>query len=954
MRNRRRACTGITLAALSLLSAVRAAPGDPGLDLSGLWQFRMDPRDAGVRERWFLQKFDDSLRLPGSMAGSGKGDPASVGTKWVGGIVDSSWFTDARYAPYRKSGEVRLPFWLTQTRVYHGAAWYRREIDISPQWSGRRIVLSLERAHWETRLWVDSTEAGMRNSLAAPHEYDITPLISPGRHTITLRVDNRIGEIDVGSNAHSVTDHTQTDWNGIIGRIVLQSGSPVFIERLSVFPDAGSRVFTIVVRLRNTTGRPQSGELTFCAGPRGSAAGRTVVTRQTIAADTLTAMNWYPLGPDAPLWDEFQPNLYDVSVSWRGEESRMRDQRQVVSGLRDFRATPDGFTVNGRPTFLRGTLDCVLAPLTGYPSMSEDDWDREFDAICAYGLNHVRFHSWCPPEAAFASADRHGLYLQVECGAWCTVGDGRPVDAWLYDESRRIVDAYGNHPSFCMMAYGNEPSGRRMDEYLSGFVRYWKQRDGRRLYTAGAGWPVIPESDYLSKDKARIQVWGMGLTSIINRDPPSTQFDFRDTVNSYRRPIVAHETGQWCVFPDFREIPRYTGVLRAGNFEIIRDDLRSKGMEGLDSLFVQASGKLQALCYKADIEAAERTPRLAGFQLLGLHDFPGQGTAPVGVLNVFSEAKGYITPEEFSRFCSPTVPLARMKKLVYLNTEDFTADCEVSHFGPAPLVRCHPVWNVTDAKGNTVSSGACPVVDVPLGHCTPLGRVRVHLKGFPAPGMFRFELRVGERRNSWNFWVYPARIPRLRGGQGLLVTDRLDGDALSMLKRGGRVLLTLRKCFPGAERGEDIALGFSTVFWNTAWTHGQPPHTLGILCDPAHPALASFPTSFHTDYQWWDLITHAQAVRLDSLPGVEPLIRVIDDWNRNRPLALAFEVRSGGGALLVSGIDLMTDIGHRPEARQLLYSLSSYMRGPRFRPVHALEIGTLLGFAPDPLHKMQR
>ena len=330
--------------------------------------------------------------------------------------------------------------------------------------------------------------------------------------------------------------------------------------------------------------------------------------------------------------------------------------------------------------------------------------------------------------------------------------------------------------------------------------------------------------------------------------------------------------------------------------------------------------------------------------------FPGQGTALVGVLNVFSGEKGYITPEEFSEFCSPTVPLARMTKLVYLNSEDFTADLEVSHFGAAPLMQCVPVWTVTDAHGSVIASGACPGRDIPLGHCTSLGRARVSLNDFPVPGLFHFTLRVGERHNSWNFWVFPRKLPRAGGSHGLLVTDALDTSALSFLKSGGRVLLTLRKGSLRPERGGNIALGFSTVFWNTAWTNGQAPHTLGILCDPAHPAFASFPTSFHTDYQWWDLITHAQAMIIDSLPGVEPLVRVIDDWNRNRALALAFEVRSGGGSLLVSSIDLTTDLKDRPEARQLLYSLSSYMRGPLFRPVHALEIGTLRAIVADSPH----
>ncbi len=833
----RTAFSGLAVLVLSIHLSAHAAIAPSVIDLSGVWHFRMDPRDAGVDERWFLRSFDDSVNLPGSMAVNGKGDPVTVDTKWMGTIVDRSWFTGARYAAYRKPGNIKLPFWLTPRLVYAGAAWYRRDIDIPASWSGRRIILSLERAHWETRLWVDSVPAGMRNSLAAPHEYDLTSCLSPGPHTITIRVDNRIRDIDVGSNAHSITDHTQTDWNGIVGRMELRSGSPVYIENFSVFPDPGPRVFTLVVLLRNTTGRPRTGELTFRAGLPGMPPVRVVTTRRSIPSDSLTVMNWYPLGADALLWDEFHPNLYEISVSWRGEDSTIRDERRLLAGLRDFRATGNGFTVNGLPVFLRGTLDCVLSPLTGYPSMQEKDWDREFDVVRAHGLNHVRFHSWCPPEAAFASADRHGLYLQIECGAWCTVGDGRPIDAWLYEESRRIVDAYGNHPSFCMMAHGNEPSGKHMDEYLGGFVRYWKARDGRRVYTAGSGWPVIPESDYLSKDKARIQVWGMGLTSIINRDPPSTRFDFRDTVESYRRPLVAHETGQWCVYPDVREIALYTGVLRAGNLEIVRDDLRAKGMEGLDSLFVQSSGKLQALCYKADIEAALRTPRLAGFQLLGLHDFPGQGTAPVGVLNVFSGEKGYITPGEFTGFCSPTVPLARMDRLVYLNTETFTADFEVAHFGPSPIPRCVPEWTITDAGGRVIASGDCPRRDIPLGHCTPLGRARVRLRRFPAPGVYTCTLRVGDRRNSWKFWVYPAAAPAPAGRHGLLVTQNLDETAVAYLNGGGRVLLAPGMGRVRADRGGASRSDSPPCSGTRRGRTGRPPTRSAYSATPRIPRL---------------------------------------------------------------------------------------------------------------------
>jgi hypothetical protein len=920
----------LTLALLPL-----SAFAQTRLNLAGTWRFRMDTADVGISGQWFLQRFTETVRLPGSMAENGKGLPITTATEWAGGIVDRSWFTDPRFAPYRVPGNIKLPFWLTPVSVYQGAAWYQRDVDIPHDW--KRTILFLERCHWESRVWVDGTEAGMRNSLATPHEYDLTPSLGPGRHTITLRIDNRIREIDIGRNAHSITDHTQTNWNGVIGRMELRSESPVVIEELRVMPDAAGRAFTLLARVRNATGRPLRGTLSFSATPEEGPAGRREKIERLFPPDTVTVVHRYALGKKALLWDEFHPRLYVVSAEWKSPARDFRDIVHTRTGLRDFRVAGTRFTVNGHPIFLRGTLDCVLFPKTGYPSMNERDWDTEFSIILAHGLNHVRFHSWCPPEAAFASADRLGLYLEVECGLWTKVGDGAPVDRWLYEESERIVAAYGNHPSFCMMVHGNEPAGRNMKPFLGEFVNYWKARDPRRVYCSGAGWPTIPESDYLSTATPRIQVWGMGLTSIINAQPPQTRFDFRDTVGQYDRPIVSHEIGQWCVYPDFREIEKYDGVLRAGNFEIFRDDLKAKGMGQLAGDFLQASGKLQTLCYKADIEASLRTPGMAGFQLLGLHDFQGQGTALVGILNVFSEGKGYCSPEEFRRFCAPTVPLARMAKLVFTSDETFTADLEVAHFGEQPIRRCVPSWTITDAHGAVIDSGSSPGQDVPWGNVIPLGEAKSALARYPVPGQFLFTLRVGGHANSWPFWVYPAALPAVPAGE-LLVTQRLDSAAEAWLNKGGRVLLSASTGSVRPERGGNIAIGFSSIFWNTAWTSGQAPHTLGILCDPAHPALAEFPTESHSNYQWWDAVTHAKPMIIDSLPGVTPIVRVIDDWTRNRPLALAFEVRAGRGSLLVSSIDLFTDATHRPGARQLLRSLAAYASGPRFHPEAHAEI----------------
>ena len=928
-----------TFTIVLLWNAVSFAPlpllAQASIDLSGRWRFAPDREDHGQAERWWEKLLADTTWLPGSMAENGKGDRVSPATHWTGGIVDHSWLTAARFARYREEGNIKLPFWLTPVSVYLGAAWYQKEVTVPLAWKRRRVVLHLGRVHWESMLWVDQTFVGMRNSLAVPHEYEVTGLMKPGRHTVTLRVDNRIKDVDIGRNAHSITDHTQTNWNGIIGEIALRSVPGLSVEDVRIEPDVTRRRVNVEVTVAGVgTGATSSARVAFrivAVGvpERGMVRGVTVPV--SVVAGRGRVQTSISLGRGARLWDEFDPALYalEVSVSCGG---KVIHGRRIQFGLREFKVNRKGFEINGRPVFLRGTLDFCMFPQTGYPSMHTDEWEREFRIIRSFGLNHVRFHSWCPPGAAFDAADKLGLYLQVECGAWCSVGEGLPIDGWLYEESERIVRAYGNHPSFCMLASGNEPSGDGMARYLGKFVNYWKEKDRRRVYTSAAGWPQLPENDYQSSMYPRIQVWGMGLSSIINRKPPQTAFDFGDTVGKYEKPIVAHETGQWCAYPNLKEIDKYHGVLHAGSYEIIRDDLEAKGLLPLAETFLVASGKLQALCYKADIEAALRTPAMAGFQLLGLHDFPGQGTAPVGVLDFFSEAKGYINGASFRRFCGPTVPLARMNRLTYTDADRFEAAIEVAHFGKTPLKEVTPEWMVSTASGRIVRRGRLNRQDIGFGNAAALGYVAFPLEGFPAPARYRFSVQIGEAENDWDFWIYPDQLPALDTA-GILVTDAMDSAAAGHLRDGGSVLLALGKGRVSKKCGGDVALGFSSIFWNTAWTSGQAPHTLGILCDPSHPALAEFPTEFYSDWQWWDLIAHAGVMILDSISyALRPIVRVVDDWNTNRQLALLLEARVGAGRLLLCSIDLLHALDRRPEARQFRHSLLRYMNGPSFRP----------------------
>ncbi len=624
------------------------------IDLSGSWQFTTDSA------RW-----DNTIRLPGSMTSNGLGEDITVSTPWTGGIVDSAYFRSDAYARYRESGHIKVPFWLQPVKYYKGVAWYKKEITVPAGWEQQDIHLFLERCHWETRLWVDDIEVGMQNALGAPHQYDLSDVLRPGKHTLTLRIDNRIKDIDPGENSHSISDHTQGNWNGVVGDMYLQVRPKVNIARTIIYPDISDKSVRVKTILRNRKKSQATALLAL------EADGKRMQKKVTLQPGTNEVDAVLSLGDEIRLWDEFHPNLYQLKVSLTDEEQNTTDSREESFGMRDFKVVDGCITVNNRPVFLRGALDCAAFPKTGYPPTDQEAWKRIFTAFQAHGLNHVRFHSWCPPEAAFCAADEMGLYLEIECSSWAnqstTIGDGRPLDRFIWDESERIVATFGNHPSFCMMMYGNEPAGEGSSAYLSEFVSTWKEQDNRRLYCSSAGWPALPVSDFLSDPAPRIQGWGQGLRSIINAQSPRTDYDWSEYISRFSQPVVSHEIGQWCVYPNLEEISKYDGVMRPANLEIFRETLQKNGMIHLADSFLLASGKLQALCYKADIEAALRTRNFGGFQLLGLNDFPGQGTALVGVLDAFWEEKGYISPEEYRRFCAPTVPLARLPKLIYKN-----------------------------------------------------------------------------------------------------------------------------------------------------------------------------------------------------------------------------------------------------------------------------------------------
>ncbi len=932
--------------ALVAISCSKQEPSE--LDLSGVWSFSMDKQDEGVVNKWFTKSLSDTIVLPGSMASNGKGEPVGYDTKFTGNdwkAYDNGkmWYNDENYKPYLYGNEFLYPFWLIADYYYTGAAWYQKEIEVPENWRGQDVELYLERCHWETRVWVNNEYVGVNNALGVPHRYNVGSFFQPCKNTITICVDNRVKEIQVGDDAHSVSDNTQSNWNGIVGDIKLIRKDALSVAGVQIFPDLENKSVRVEIGIKNKTGGAQSGKVKLSAQ---STSEETPLKLKEIRSDfevnstSKTITVTYPMGDTMLLWDEFNPNLYELSVEL--ESDGYKDVHTETFGMRDFRANGKGLEINGRPVFLRGTLECAIFPKTGFPPTDVESWERIIKICKAHGLNHIRFHSWCPPKAAFEAADKLGFYYQVEVSAWATVGDGAPIDQWIYDESERMVAEYGNHPSFCMMPYGNEPHGKNYTGYLREFVNYWKKKDSRRLYTSGAGWPVIPENDFHSSHRGtRIQGWGQNLNSIINSQAPRSDYDWEKTVADLTAPMVSHEIGQWCVYPNFKEIPKYDGVLKATNFKIFKRSLEAHGMLDLADSFLKASGKLQALCYKADIEAAFRTKGFGGFQLLDLHDFPGQGTALVGVLDPFWDEKGYISPDEFRQFCNETVPLARFKKMIFTSNEKVECEVEVAHYGEKELQSVVPSWQILDTNGNVVKEGQLDEANISWGNCQKLGAISENVEVETA-AKFCLAVNVAGFINTWDFWVYPAELPKIE--DDVLVFSSLNKAAIATLEKGGKVLLTTKKGSIKDGKGGEVAVGFSSIFWNTAWTNGQEPHTLGILCDPKHPALADFPTEYHSNWQWWDAMSHCNAINIEGFENTpDPIVRIIDDWVTNRNLALIFEAKVGKGKLVMTGIDLQSDLDTRPEARQLLFSLKNYMSSEKFDPQTKLTENEIIG-----------
>lgn len=905
------------------------------LDIAGKWKFQIDRNDAGVKEQWYKKTLNDDISLPGSMPEKLKGDNVSTQTKWTGSLYDSSYYFNPYMEKYRIEGNIKLPFFLTPDKHYVGVAWYQKQVVIPANWKGERILLYLERPHIETTVWINEKKAGMQNSLCVPHIYDVTELVTRGKCLISIRVDNRIKEINVGPDSHSITDQTQGNWNGIVGKINLITTPKVYFDDIQVYPDLANKKAIVKMVLKSTSPTGTSATIALSAKSFNSEQRHTIpaITKNFVVKDgVLNCEMELPMGDGMLTWDEFDPALYLLHADITSNKGK--EKKEIQFGMREFSIKGKWFYVNGIKTMLRGTVENCDFPLTGYAPMEVKDWERVFRICRSYGLNHMRFHSFCPPEAAFIAADLVGFYLQPEGPSWPNhgpkLGMGQPIDTYLMDETIRLTKTYGNYASYCMLACGNEPSGRWV-AWVTKFVEYWKKADSRRVYTGasvGNSWQWQPNSQYHVKAGAR----GLNWTNAM----PESESDYHEKIDTVKQPYVSHETGQWCAFPNFNEIRKYTGVNKARNFEIFQDLITDGKMGNKGHDFMMASGKLQALCYKNEIEKTLRTPDYAGFQLLALNDYSGQGTALVGLLDVFFEEKGYITANEVRRFCNATVPLARIPKFVYKNDETFTADIEVANFYKATIKNAKAVYTIKDIYGKVYAKGVISTKDIPVGNCFQLGRINYSLNNVTSPQKLNLEVKIEETEalNDWDFWVYPAQVEVKKGS--VYVTDTFDTKAHEVLEQGGNVLITAAGKI---SYGKEIVQYFTPVFWNTSWFKMRPPHTTGIWVNDKSPLFKNFPTEYHSNLQWWELLNKAQVMQFTEFPETfQPLVQSIDTWFISRKIGTLFEANVLNGKLMMTSMDITSEPDKRIVARQMYSAILDYMNSDSFRPQEKITV----------------
>ncbi|MCY1721129.1 hypothetical protein OU798_12295 [Prolixibacteraceae bacterium Z1-6] len=912
--------TKISLSIFLFILNVTQVFAQNAINLSGKWQVNLDMQNELVVKYPAETITSGTVILPGSLAENGFG--------------------------YKTSGsDFGI---LTPEYKYLGKAWYKKQIEIPKEWAGKDIEIFLERVLWESRIFVDGEELSKHDALGTPHLHKLGK-ISTGKHELSIQVDNEMIH-NIGDKGHAYGEYTQSIWNGIVGRMELRAKDLISFQSVKVTSDIQNELLHIATDIY--TEESSSLKLDYEIV--------SVSTNEVLFSGTQsdnirrgkTSLEW-PVKTEGKLtkWSEFTPEVYLLKLKLHSGEKV--DSYETEFGYCQISHNGTKVLVNGTPVFLRGNLDCVHFPLTGYPSCDLNDWIRIFKTYKEYGLNHARFHSWCPPEAAFKAANRVGIYLQAEASIWIDwwmstdmIERGRPEmdtkghptglghdaerDKFVIAEMNRVVDTYGNNPSFTMFCIGNE-LGNSDFNVMKQWVADLKEKDPRRLYAVSTARTITEVDDYC----ATHYIKDFGRTRGLNGS--RTDWNFEDVYSKMDIPIIAHEIGQWPVYPRWSEIGKYKAVLKARNFEEFKRQAEKNGIATQADDFADASGALNQIMYKYETESFLRTPSCAGVQLLSMQDYQGQGEALIGWLDCFWESKGITTPEKFRQHFSETVPLLLFEKFVWENNEVFRAEVQLSHHSVEDL-NGQVNWTVTDDPGNELAKGSFKKMTFGNGTLKNVGKIEFPLDKIKKATKLTIYLEVlnTEFCNEWDIWVFPSQPAEIEKNS-IIVADELNAETFKKLNSGAKVLLQANQL--GTNETSVKAL-FYPLYWSLTFFPGQGKTNIGLLLQDKHPAFNNFPTSFHSNWQWETISADAKGFILNELPHeYKPIAQPVDDFHRNNKVGSIFELKVGEGKLLVCGYNLKSE---KPAARQLKQSLLEYMNSNDFNPGQAMDEKWLL------------
>lgn len=867
------------------------------IDLSGNWKYETDLDNTGIENKFYNRTLaNDNFTLPGDACSN------RVGIKTV---------------PYDKISKESVRS-LSPAYEYIAPLWLQREFTLPEDFENKHLSLFLERVNIASDLWIDGKKIDRQIvEISTPHIYNLTGKICSGKHTITLRIDNRnLLNIDGMASGYSVD--TQSIWNGIIGRIELRCEEIFHMSNIQVYTQKKSIRVKLTANSDCTlpTDRREAVFSLNAVAPDGTEL-KPKKYKTTLYNKKQICYFDYPIkNPD--LWSEFNPALYTLKLSMTCQNTV--DEKRVRFGMRTIEVKNKEFILNGTPISLRGTLDCGIYPLTGYPPTDLDTWLKTFNTIKEYGLNHVRFHAWCPPDAAFTAADITGVYVLAEMPFWlnedvCALAAGDdPIHKIYYqNEAVNISEHFGNHPSFIMFSNGNELLGDF--EMLENITTQIKALDSRRLYTLTSNFdrPVSPADDYLSAFEAsghrvRLQVFHDVVSE-------HTRLSYDEAVKDTPVPVVSFEVGQYCVYPNVNSVSDYTGNLLPLNFESIKEFMQSRRVYHMLDEYISASGHLAALMYKEDIEAALRTHHMGGFELLGLSDYTGQCTATIGLLDVFWNSKGIISPEEFRKFCAPVVPLLKADRM-FSNKDNFKAEFQLYNYSESTIK--HPTFKLAFYENDSM------IYELE----TSKSHVSFPLNFIKKPAMVKAVLSVGEYSNSWNIFVYPDYEEHC----GAEVVDN-PKDLLRIAECGGSALFKMSE----GNLSHPIQGLFKPVFWSPAYFPSE--RACGIIADSSHDIFSLFPTDKYADFQWKHPIDNSVSADVSPLDTdfkymVEPVPNFFDNTRRS-PL---FEAKVGNANVLFCGFDLT--VKNRC-VKALKNSIFSYINSDSFSPLQELSQGDI-------------